>query len=91
MFVLKRSILISIVVGSNRWQIRSDQKCYLCLRYNLLPMCPGWTHVNMVRDGGLEPPHLAAYAPQAYVSTSSTNRAQTFIYSEALKTNQMNV
>ena len=24
---------------------------------------------NLVLRGGLEPPHLAAYAPQAYVST----------------------
>lgn len=23
----------------------------------------------MVREGGLEPPHLSAYAPQTYVST----------------------
>lgn len=44
----------------------------------------------MVRDGGLEPPHLAAYAPQAYVSTSSTNRAKSGLitYSEAYKANQ---
>ena len=30
---------------------------------------------KMVRERGLEPPRLAAYAPKAYVSTNSTTRA----------------
>ena len=33
----------------------SAQKCYLCLRYNLLPMCPVRTITNMVPVVGLEP------------------------------------
>ena len=27
-----------------------DEKCYLCLRNNLLPMCPEWTR-NILVDG----------------------------------------
>ena len=36
-----------------------------------------WVQVlsEMVRERGLEPLHLAAYAPQAYVSTNFTTRA----------------
>ena len=30
--------------------------CHLCLRYNLLPMCPVWTLKNMARPEGVEPP-----------------------------------
>src|SRR2546429_2004617 len=32
-------------VASARPRTRSPQKCYLCLRYKPLPMCPEWTHV----------------------------------------------
>lgn len=32
-----------------------------------------------MREGGLEPPHLSAYAPQAHVSTNSTIRASGLI------------
>ena len=42
-------------VGSNRSRIRLAQKCYLCLRNNLLPMCPEWTRKGMVRPAGFEP------------------------------------
>jgi hypothetical protein len=35
---------ISTLECSNRSKIRSARSCYLCSRYVLLPMCPGWTH-----------------------------------------------
>src|SRR5215472_4748106 len=41
---------------SNPSKIRSAQKCYLCLRYEVLPMCPGRTLLKMVGLGGFEPP-----------------------------------
>ena len=41
---------------ANRSKIRSVQKCYLCLRYDLLPMSPGWTLKRLVAGGGFEPP-----------------------------------
>jgi hypothetical protein len=34
----------------------SGQKCYLCLRNNLLPMSPVWTNEDMELAEGLEPP-----------------------------------
>jgi hypothetical protein len=33
---------------SNRWKTRSAQKCYPCLRYDLSPMSPGWTLMELV-------------------------------------------
>ncbi len=39
----------------NHSKIHSGQKCYLCLRNNLLPMCPGRTFGIMVGAQGLEP------------------------------------
>ena len=30
-------------------------ECYLCLRNNLLPMCPEWTLHNMAERVGFEP------------------------------------
>ena len=36
-------------------KIPSGQKCYLCLRYNLLPMCPVRTFENLERETGFEP------------------------------------
>src|SRR5882762_6619539 len=42
---------------SNRSKIRSAQKCYLCLRYVVSPMCPGrtvWqshTYIACVQSG----------------------------------------
>ncbi len=48
--------------------------------------------IEMVREGGLEPPHLTAYAPQTYVSTSSTTRAKGdgFIFLRLFKVNHKN-
>ena len=37
-------------------EIRSAQKCYLRLRYVVLPMCPGWTLKEVVGASGFEPP-----------------------------------
>ena len=31
----------------DRSKPRSEQKCYLCVRYKLLPMCPEWTPIRM--------------------------------------------
>src|SRR6266702_1619835 len=39
----------------NRWKIPSTQKCYLCSRYILLPMSPGWTQKRLVGERGFEP------------------------------------
>lgn len=36
--------------------------------------------IDLVRGGGLEPPHLSAYAPQTYVSTNSTIRAHEYAH-----------
>ena len=36
----------------------SGQKCYLCLRNNLLPMCPVRTLKQLVSRAGLEPATL---------------------------------
>ena len=33
----------------------SAQKCYLCLRYDLSPMSPGWTPFELVGPQGFEP------------------------------------
>ena len=35
---------------------RSARGCHPCLRYVLLPMCPGWTGGSVVAGEGLEPP-----------------------------------
>src|SRR6266699_7179138 len=40
---------------SNRSKIRSAQKCYLCLRYVVSPMCPGRTSKRLVGANGFEP------------------------------------
>src|SRR6202022_926826 len=40
---------------SNRSKIHSAQKCYLCLRYVVSPMCPGRTLGIMVGAKGFEP------------------------------------
>src|SRR6266567_961783 len=40
---------------SNRSKIRSAQKCYLCLRYVVSPMCPGRTQIKVVGANGFEP------------------------------------
>ncbi len=37
-------------------KIPSAQNCYLCLRYDLSPMSPGWTHEILVGERGFEPP-----------------------------------
>ena len=36
----------------NRWKIPSAQKCYLCSRYALYPMCPGGALKEMARLSG---------------------------------------
>src|SRR5579863_2998982 len=46
---------------SNRSKIRSAQKCYLCLRYEVSPMCPGWTVRWLVGAVGIEPATLGLY------------------------------
>src|ERR1700675_3004185 len=57
---------------SNRSKIHSVQKCYLCLRYVVSPMCPGRTEIRWsgrkdlnLRPPGPEPGALARlrYAP----------------------------
>jgi hypothetical protein len=40
---------------SNRTKISSAQKCYLCRRYVVLPMCPGRTQKEVVGAKGFEP------------------------------------
>src|SRR5215469_10957149 len=37
------------------WKIPSAQKCYLCSRYNVLPMSPGWTVEGWSRRWELNP------------------------------------
>src|SRR5258708_1505685 len=34
---------------------RSARGCHLCLRYNLSPMCPGWTSFGLAEGVGFEP------------------------------------
>src|SRR6266511_2292892 len=33
--------------------------CHPCLRYDLLPMCPGWTEIALERVKGIEPSYSA--------------------------------
>src|ERR1700680_4910564 len=40
---------------SNRSKIHSVQKCYLCLRYVVSPMCPGRTFIHWCRRGESNP------------------------------------
>src|SRR6266481_377931 len=40
---------------SNHSKIRSAQKCYPCLRYELSPMSPGRTSKRLVGANGFEP------------------------------------
>jgi hypothetical protein len=58
------SALWSTIWVMSTWRIKlcsqlkipSGQKCYLCLRNKLLPMCPVWTMPEVVRPEGFEPP-----------------------------------
>ena len=51
-------------LGSSTWRKKFyspsttllAQKCYLCSRYVLSPMCPGRTLSNMAEEEGFEPP-----------------------------------
>ena len=52
-------------------KIPSGQKCYLCLRNNLLPMCPGWTRLGGGR-GIRTPVHLPA---QTVFKTAAFNHS----------------
>jgi len=51
----------------NHWKIPSAQKCYLCSRYILLPMSPGWTKENW---SGREDLNLRPLVPN-YETTNS--------------------
>jgi hypothetical protein len=45
----------------NRWKIPSAQKCYLCSRYILLPMSPGWTEKEWRRGWDSNPDALLPF------------------------------
>ena len=53
--------LIWRLVCWNHWKIPSAQKCYLCSRYILLPMSPGWTKKDW---SGREDLNLRAPGPE---------------------------
>src|ERR1700675_1383487 len=68
---------------SNRSKIHSVQKCYLCLRYVVSPMCPGRTEIKWsgrkdlnLRPPGPEPGALARlrYAPTQTLSHTWSER-----------------
>jgi hypothetical protein len=52
-------------VCSNHSRIPSAQSCYLCSRYVLLPMCPGWTRAGPTKDwSGREDLNLRPPGPE---------------------------
>src|SRR5947208_6735639 len=53
---MRSSSAISNLEPCNPSTTRSARGCHPCLRYDLLPMCPGWTKEVLARPEGFEPP-----------------------------------
>src|ERR1700688_3036613 len=69
---------------SNRSKIRSAQKCYLCLRYVVSPMSPGWTDRKWLRGldlnqrpPGYEPDELPGCSTPRTHHSGCAGRGQT--------------
>jgi len=62
----------------------SVRRCYPCLRYNVLPICPEWTLEKLERASGIEPPSLPWQGNRASCmgmhgdASSSRNRPDRF-------------